>query len=120
MGAFAIAPLAVATGQPVAILIAAHLVAGASFALWGVLWATTLQTAVPQAVLSRVAAYDVAGSVLPLPFGRALAGPAAAAFGLRPLLAACAASAVVIPAAMLATPAIRRLRRFDAAGSAPS
>jgi predicted MFS family arabinose efflux permease len=120
MGAFAIAPLAVATEQPVAILIAAHLVAGASFALWGVLWATTLQTAVPQAVLSRVAAYDVAGSVLPLPLGRALAGPAAAAFGLRPLLAACAVSAVVIPAAMLATPAIRRVRRFDAAGSAPS
>jgi hypothetical protein len=120
MAAFTVAPLAVATAQPVPVLVAAHLVAGACFALWGVMWATTLQTAIPQAVLSRVAAYDVAGSVLPLPFGRALSGPAAAAFGLRPLLAVCAVGAVVIPAAMLATPSIRNLRRFDTPAPATS
>jgi MFS family permease len=113
MAAFAVAPLVVATAQPVGILVVGNLLAGTGFAFWGVLWATTLQTGVPQAVLSRVAAYDIAGSVLALPVGRALAGPAATAFGLRPLLVACTVSAVVISGTMLATPAIRRFRRLD-------
>jgi hypothetical protein len=111
VAAFAGVPLVVAAGAPVPILIVGHALAGIGVALWSVLWATTLQTGVPAAVLSRVAAYDVAGSLLALPIGRALAGPAATAFGLRPLLVAGAVSGVVISAAMLATPAIRRLRR---------
>lgn len=74
------------------------------------LWATTLQTRVPPAVLSRIAAYDVAGSILALPAGRALAGPAASAFGTRALLTVCTAGALLISAAMLAVPAVRDLR----------
>jgi hypothetical protein len=91
-------------------VVAGNLAAGTGFAFWGVLWATTLQTEVPAAVLSRVAAYDVAGSILALPAGRALAGPAASAFGTRALLTVCTVSALLISGAMLAVPAVRGLR----------
>ncbi|MFC4035858.1 MFS transporter [Streptomyces polygonati] len=113
MGAFAFSPLVVATVQPMAVVVAGNLLAGTGFAFWGVLWATTLQTKVPPAVLSRVAAYDIAGSILALPIGRALAGPAATAFGARTLLTGCTVSAVVISAIMLSTPSIHRLHRAD-------
>jgi MFS family permease len=86
MAAFAFSPLVVATAQPLAVVVAGNLLAGTGFAFWGVLWATTLQTRIPAVVLSRIAAYDVAGSVIALPLGRALSGPAADAFGARPLL----------------------------------
>lgn len=114
MAAFAFSPLVVATIQPLTVVVAGNLLAGTGFAFWGVLWATTLQTKVRPAVLSRVAAYDIAGSILALPVGRALAGPAAAAFGARTLLAWCTVSAVAISAVMLATPAIHGLRLTDA------
>lgn len=110
MAAFGAAPLVVAAGLPPWALVAGHLVAGAAVAFWSVVWATTVQTAVPAAALSRVAAYDVAGSVVALPVGRALSGPAAEWAGVRPLLAASAACAVVISGLMLATPAIRGFR----------
>lgn len=113
MAAFTFSPLVVATVQPIAVVVAGNLLAGTGFAFWGVLWATTLQTKVPPAVLSRVAAYDIAGSILALPIGRAVAGPAAAAFGARTLLMGCTVSAVVISGVMLATPAIHGLRRTD-------
>ncbi|MBM9510478.1 MFS transporter [Actinacidiphila acididurans] len=110
VAAFALSPLVVAVPLPLLAVVAGNLAAGTGFAFWGVLWATTLQTQVPPAVLSRVAAYDVAGSVLALPAGRALAGPAASAFGPRALLTVCTAGALLISAAMLAVPAIRNLR----------
>jgi hypothetical protein len=110
VSAFAAAPLAVAADAPPWLLVLAHLVGGAGFAFWGVMWATTLQTAVPAAVLGRVAAYDVGGSILALPIGRAVAGPAAELVGLRTLLYGIAVLALAIPALMLANPAIRRFR----------
>ena len=109
MAAFALSPLAVATAQPLVVVVVGNLLAGAGFAFWGVLWATTLQTRIPAAALSRIAAYDVAGSVLALPIGRALSGPAADAFGARPLLLGCTAGGVLISSVMLGVPAIRRL-----------
>jgi predicted lipid-binding transport protein (Tim44 family) len=50
-----------------------------------------------------------------LPLGRALAGPAADAFGIRQVLGAATVCAVIGTACMLSVPAIRALRRKEPA-----
>ena len=47
---------------PLAVLMAAHVVGGAAWAFWSVMWATSVQTQVPPEALNRVTAYEVAGS----------------------------------------------------------
>ena len=111
MSTFALCPLTTAFRFPVPVICAGFLVAGTGFALWNVIWLTTMQTHVPPTALNRVYVYDVAGSTMVLPLGRALAGPAADQFGIRPILIAATVFAVVGSIAMLCVPAIRGLRR---------
>jgi MFS family permease len=113
MFAFALCPLVLAAGLPAWLVAAGYAAGGAALGFWGVMWATTLQTQVPAAVLNRVSAYDVAGSVLVVPVGRALSGPVAGAVGAREVMLASACCAVAVSAAMLCVPAIRDLRRAD-------
>jgi MFS family permease len=108
---FALWPLSLAVDLPVAVIAVGHLLAGAGFAFWGVMWSTTVQTHIPGEVLNRVYAYDVAGSILFLPIGRALAGPAAYVFGERGLLAGSTVIGIASCALLLSIPAIRTLRR---------
>ena len=117
MLSFALCPLVAAFRLPVPVIAAGFLLAGIGFAIWNVIWLTTMQTHVPAAVLNRVYAYDVAGSTLILPIGRALAGPAAELFGMRQVLVAATVFAVVCSSGMLAVPAIRTLRRAPADGA---
>lgn len=107
---FALCPFTVALELPIWVMGAGHLAAGIGFAFWGVMWATTVQTQIPTAVLNRVSAYDIAGSVLILPIGRALAGPAAILWGTRGVLLAATVIGVVACLAMIAIPAIRGVR----------
>jgi hypothetical protein len=65
----------------------------------------------PPHVLNRVCAYDVAGSVVVIPIGRALSGPVAQVAGARQVMLVSACCAVTVAAAMVAVPAIRGLRR---------
>jgi MFS family permease len=108
---FALCPLVTAFRFPVPVICAGFLLAGIGFALWNVIWLTTMQTHVPPAALNRVYVYDVAGSTMVLPLGRALAGPAADQFGIRTVLFAATIFAVIGSIAMLCVPAIRGLRR---------
>ncbi|MEU8890505.1 MFS transporter [Streptomyces sp. NPDC048442] len=110
---FAVFPFAVGSGLAVPAIAAGAAVGGMGMAFWGVMWATSIQTQVPHDVLNRVYAYDIAGSIALLPVGEALAGPAAEQFGLRTMLLAGAVCTVVVSAALLSVPAIRRLRRVD-------
>ncbi|MEE4545583.1 MFS transporter [Streptomyces sp. V4-01] len=119
MASFAACPLVGVFRLPVPVICAGWLLAGVGFAVWNVLWLTTLQTHVPADVLNRVYAYDVAGSTLILPVGRVLSGPAAGLFGLRHVLAAATVFALVATACMVAVPAVRSLRR-DPADPTPS
>jgi MFS family permease len=112
--AFAACPAVVAVPLPVPVIAAGFLCAGIGFAFWNVIWLTTMQTHVPATVLNRVYAYDVAGSTMILPIGRALAGPAAQLFGLRHVLLAATVFGLVGSGCMLAVPAIRRLGRLPA------
>ena len=117
MVSFAACPLVGVFRLPVPVICAGWLLAGVGFAVWNVLWLTTMQTHVPADVLNRVYAYDVAGSTLILPIGRALSGPAAGLFGIRHVLAAATVAALAGSACMLAVPAIRSLRRAPSDGS---
>ena len=110
MFAFALYPLTAALTLPVYLEAAGFVAAGTGFAFWSVMWATTVQTHIPARLLNRVYAYDVAGSLLILPVGRALAGPVAQVAGTQRVLLASAGLAVTGCAALLSVPAIRNLR----------
>ncbi|MFD8561633.1 MFS transporter [Streptosporangium canum] len=108
---FGLEPLSIAAGAPLAIMMAAHVVGGAGWAFWSVMWATSVQTQVPPEALNRVTAYEVAGSTLFVPLGQVLAGPVAGLVGARELLAVSSVVAVAGCVALLLVPAIRGLRR---------
>ncbi|MFB7327696.1 MULTISPECIES: MFS transporter [unclassified Streptomyces] len=110
-------PATVGAGFGVPAMAAGAAVAGAGMSFWGVMWATSVQTQVPSDVLNRIHAYDVAGSLAMMPVGQALAGPAATALGADHVLLVSAAMSLVVPAVLLAVPAIRGLIRADARGA---
>ncbi|GAA2373542.1 MFS transporter [Catellatospora methionotrophica] len=112
---FACCPLVLAAGADLPLLCLGHLIGGAGFAFWGVMWATTVQTQIPAPVLNRVYAYDVAGSILILPIGRALAGPVALLAGSREVLAFSTVFALLACGLLLSAPAVRTLRRVEPA-----
>jgi hypothetical protein len=78
-----------------------------------VTWTTTLQEQVPSHALARVSAYDWLGSLVIMPLGFALAGPAAVVFGLDQTLLGAAALMVTAGLAALAVPSVRAVRRRD-------
>ncbi|MBB4162373.1 MFS transporter [Streptomyces cinereoruber] len=108
---FSLNPLAPALGWSFGLTAATGVLAGCGFAFWGVMWATSVQSHIPLAVLSRVSAYDVAGSIMVIPVGRALAGPAAESVGADRVLLFSSVMGLVCIAVMLAVPAVRALRR---------
>ncbi|MFI5980710.1 MFS transporter [Streptomyces sp. NPDC051555] len=108
---FSLNPLAPALGWSFTATALTGVLAGCGFAFWGVMWATSVQSHIPLAVLSRVSAYDVAGSIMVLPLGRALAGPAAESFGADRVLLFSSVVGIVCIAVMLSVPAIRALGR---------
>ncbi|MGW9130715.1 MFS transporter [Streptomyces sp. NPDC055681] len=99
-------------GMPVFALGVGQFVAGAAFAFWLVMWSTTVQTHVPPEALNRLHAYDVAGSLLMLAAGRALAGPVADAVGAPEVLLAGAVINALVVGVLLAARPIRRLERI--------
>ncbi|GAA4833865.1 hypothetical protein [Kitasatospora terrestris] len=113
MLAYPLYPLGIVLGLPLWALAAAQLAVGAGIGLWGVMWATTVQTHVPGEVLNRVHAYEVAGSVGLYPLGSALAGPATHAFGTDAVLLTGAAVALLTATTLLATRPVRTLPRAE-------
>jgi MFS family permease len=109
--AYPLYPLGIVLGWPVWALAAAQVLVGAGVGVWGVMWATSVQTQVPGDVLNRVHAYEVAGSVGMYPVGAALAGPAVAAFGTDRVLLVGAAVGLLMVVALLAVRPIRTLHR---------
>ncbi|MGW2191694.1 MFS transporter, partial [Streptosporangium sp. NPDC001682] len=108
---FALEPLSIALASPQGVLMAAHVIGGAGWAFWSVMWATSVQTQVPAEALNRVTAYEVAGSTLFVPIGQVLAGPVAGVVGAPQLLTVSSIVAVAGCASLLLVPAVRGLRR---------
>ncbi|MET9699315.1 MFS transporter [Streptomyces sp. NPDC006529] len=101
-------------------LCAVMLVSGLAIEVFGVNWMTTMHQEIPEEKFSRVSAYDWFGSVSMLPLATALAGPAESAFGRTGALWGCAALVVIVTAAVLAVPDVRRLTRRPAAALVPA
>lgn len=101
--------LAVPLAVPV--LAVAAFAAGVCIEVFEVNWATAMQQEIPPAALSRVSSYDALGSWGLAPVGTVLAGPLALALGTSVVLAAAGVLIVLLTAAVLCVPEVRRLRR---------
>ncbi len=102
---------ALAVPLPISGLTVTMLVSGVAIEVFGVAWMTALHQEIPEEMLSRVCAYDWFGSVAMLPLATALAGPAESVFGRSASLWGCAALVVLVTAAVLFVPDVRRLTR---------
>jgi hypothetical protein len=102
------------TNEPAPLLVISYGIALTALGFLNPLWDTTVQQAVPPAVLARVMAYDWVVSLAAQPLGFALAPAAAAAWSpIVPLLFA----AVLVAVSCLGTalvPGVRNLRIGDA------
>jgi MFS family permease len=119
---FAFAPqfAFIALNPPVPLIAAGMFVAGVGRSFWAVMWSTSVQTQVPPEVINRISAYEVTGSMIFIPFGRALAGPVAGAVGSTSLLLASGVFAVAGCVALLSVPAIRDLRAVRSGDREPA
>ena len=116
MALYTVLPLCVALGTDLPVLLAGHALGGGALAFWSVMWATSVQTHTPPAVLNRVSAYELAGSVSGIAIGQILAGPATALASPAQLLLVSAGVCLAGCVALLAIPAIRTLRRASPKG----
>ncbi|MEU5402223.1 MFS transporter [Streptomyces sp. NPDC005963] len=111
MALYTVLPLCVALGAGLPVLLACHVLGGGALAFWSVMWATSVQTHTPPAVLNRVSAYELAGSVSGIALGQILAGPALTLASADRLLLVSAGTCLVGCVVLFAIPAIRTLRR---------
>ena len=103
--------LALAGAAPLALIAAFALFGSAAINFAGTLWLTVLQTNIPERALSRVSSYDWLGSLVFLPAGYMLAGPAAEAFGVAETLVFAAVWSLGSTLVVLSLEAIRGVRR---------
>lgn len=106
---FTALPLCVALDAGLPTLLAGRVLGGGALAFWSVMWATGVQTRSPLAVLNRVTAYEMAGSVSGIALGQILAGPALALAAPERLLLVSAGTCLAGCVALLVIPAIRTL-----------
>ncbi|MEV5974884.1 MFS transporter [Streptomyces sp. NPDC051921] len=117
MALYTALPLCVALGAGLPVLLVGHVLGGGALAFWSVMWATSVQTHTPPAVLNRVTAYELAGSVSGIALGQVLAGPATALASPGHLLLVSTGACLAGCAALFVIPAIRTLRRADPTGA---
>ncbi|WP_461030929.1 MFS transporter, partial [Streptomyces sparsus] len=123
-GALCVFPLALpsaALAVPVGAgtLIAVMFATGITLEVFAVTWMTALHQEIPEEKFSRVSAYDWLGSIALVPLATALAGPAEHVAGRSTALWACSALIVLLTAAVLLVPDVRRLRRRPATARPP-
>ncbi len=104
---------ALAVPLPVAGLAAVMFVSGTCVEVFAVAWMTALHQEIPEDKLSRVSSYDWLGSIALIPVATALAGPVQDLVGRPAALWGCSALVVVLTAAVLCVPDVRRLRRTE-------
>lgn len=124
-GSLCVFPLALPSAAPAVPLSAVWLtvvmgVTGVAVEVFSVTWMTALHQEIPEEKFSRVSSYDWLGSLAGIPLATVLAGPVQDAVGLPAALWGCAGLVVLLTAAVLCVPDVRRLvrRTPDAAGTA--
>jgi predicted MFS family arabinose efflux permease len=105
----AVVPLAFAARLPIWLVACAAALDGAGEVLFESLWQTTVQTHIPEQMLSRASSYDYFASLGAMPIGLAIAAPAAAVIGLRLVLLLTAVLTFGLLLAMLAFRGVREL-----------
>ncbi|NDH99178.1 MAG: MFS transporter [Actinobacteria bacterium] len=101
---------AIASTQPLALVMVCGFVSGLAIDIFMVQWNTAMQTHIPEESFSRVAAYDAFGSFGIAPIGVAFAGPAAAYFGITPTLWATGILTFIAALASLSVKSLRALK----------
>lgn len=89
------------------VVAAAAFVGGLGLTVASITWETTLQAAVPEEALSRVAAYDELFSYVAIPLSQLAVGPLAAAYGAQEVSVVCGIAYVVVCLAPLANRDVR-------------
>ncbi len=113
---------ALAAGVPLAVVVVSAFVAGVGVELFGVFWELSLQQHIPGELLSRVASYDMLGSIALMPVGFVVVGPLSDAVGIHPTLWIAAGVCAALAAATLSVRDVRQLQRLDssdATGTTP-
>ncbi|MEV5893834.1 MFS transporter [Nonomuraea fuscirosea] len=113
-------PALLALPAPVWQLVVAGVAAGGQVTVHNVIQTTALQRHLPAGAVARAASVSMLGALVAAPVGMGLAGPAASFFGTRPVLLACAATAVLITAVTLLVPAVWRIRDDGSCEPVPS
>jgi MFS family permease len=103
--------LALAAAAPIAAIAALAFVGAIAFNFANTLWNTVLQANIPPHALSRVSSYDWLGSLVFLPAGYMLAGPAAEVFGVAETLVFAAGWSLASTLVVLSLEPIRGVRR---------
>jgi len=99
---------------PLAVVVVSAFVAGVGVELFGVFWELSLQQHIPGELLSRVASYDMLGSIALMPVGFVVVGPLSDAVGIHRTLWIAAGACAALAAATLGVGDVRRLRRLEA------
>jgi hypothetical protein len=102
-----------AVQAPAWLIGAAALVAGAGMAFVVAVWNTALHEHVPARALARVSSYDWAGTLVFLPLGFVLAGPAAEVASISAVLWLGVTWSLASAAIVLAVPSVRAMGRVD-------
>ncbi|MFE5623815.1 MFS transporter [Streptomyces virginiae] len=111
LAAYGFAPLSLMLPVHPAVVIGAYAVAGIGIELFNVPWFTATQREVAPDKLARVSSLDFLVSYGLAPLGLALIAPAIHAFGVTPVLGACAAACFLVPAAAALVPTARHFGR---------
>jgi hypothetical protein len=121
-GAMALSPLALGLALPLVAICLTAFCVGAAVEVMMVQWTVALATRIPSDKLARVSSYDVLGSLAATPAGALVAGPLAAAIGVRATeFAAAALVAAALVAAVSALCLIPRdIRAVRGGDSLPS
>jgi MFS family permease len=101
--------VALAVAPAVVVLVPVAFLTGLTIEQFGIAWEVSLQEHIPADKLARVYSYDALGSVLAIPVGQVVAGPAAAAIGVTPTLLIAAGVAALSVVGMLASRSVRGL-----------
>ncbi|HVE62465.1 MAG TPA: MFS transporter [Mycobacteriales bacterium] len=105
----AVAMVALAYSDSLALVIAAELAAGIGAEIFQLYWVTSIQQGVPRHLLARVISLDWLLSIGLMPLGFALTGTAVDAFGMEAVLVT-GAVVTVLGMCLLAVPGVSELR----------
>ncbi|GIM89789.1 MFS transporter [Paractinoplanes toevensis] len=110
----ALLPAAMAVAPKVGLLVVCAFIGGLGLEQFGIAWETTMQEYIPAEKLARVYSYDMLGSVVAIPIGQVVIGPAALAFGTEPTLLIAAGVILLSVLGMLASRDVRSLQHRPA------